>query len=195
MIATRSKVRCQATSRRLSAAARGWAAVSLALTLLNSLSAASGSEVEKWSDWKFLLGTWVAVDSNGVPGKASEGGTSFTIDLQGAVLVRKNHAAYPAAKDRPAATHDDLMIFHRVGDSVRAEYFDSEGHQISYVATFEAASNIWTLVSEIKVGTPRYRFTYARNSLQDLKVKFEIAPPNSPEDFKTYVDGMLRRQQ
>jgi len=157
--------------------------------LLGQMGTAAESNVEKWADWKFLLGSWVAVDSNGVPGQASEGGTTFTTDLQGAVLVRKNLAVYPATKDRSAAIHDDLTIFNRTGDSVRADYFDSEGHQIRYIATFDAASNTWTLISEIIAGVPRYRFSYAQISPEDLKLKFEIAQPNAPDSFKTYVEG------
>ena len=35
---------------------------------------------------------------------------TFELDLQGKVLVRRNHSEYPATKDRPTYVHEDPMI-------------------------------------------------------------------------------------
>lgn len=64
-----------------------------------------------WNAFKFLIGEWVG-EGTGAPGEGT-GGFSFSYDLQNTVLVRKNFANYPATKDRPAFTHDDLMIVYQ----------------------------------------------------------------------------------
>jgi len=54
---------------------------------------------------------------------------TFELSLNGRVIVRKNHAEYPATKDRPIVTHDDLMIIFAdaVTKQLRGFYTDSEG--------------------------------------------------------------------
>ena len=61
----------------------------------------------------------------------------LNFDLKDKVLVRKNHAEYPATKDRPAVTHDDLMIVYveATTKQLRAFYTDSEGNTINYLVT------------------------------------------------------------
>lgn len=158
------------------------------LTGFRAQAAGSG-----WDDWKGLLGNWVAADSAGKPGKASGGDCSFTMELQGATIVRKNHAGYPATKDRPASNHDDLMvIFHR-GDAVRAAYYDSEGHEINYSAAFKASEKSWTFLSDSTPGAPRYRLTYTQASPTELKLRFEVAAPDKPDAFHTYIEATLKR--
>jgi len=148
-----------------------------------------------WDDWKPLLGSWTAADSSGAPGKASAGLCSFSLDLQDHVMVRKNHAEYPAANGRPATAHDDFMIIFQRGTAVRAFYYDSEGHEIDYAASWNERSRTWQFLSDAFHGAPRYRLIYTLVSPQELKLKFEIAPPGKPEDFKTYIEASLQRKR
>jgi hypothetical protein len=147
-----------------------------------------------WDDWKALLGDWVGVDSAGKPGKASDGCCSFSLDLQGKVILRKNHAEYPASEDRPAAVHDDWMVLFRRGVAVRAFYYDSEGHEINYAASFDAKEKAWRFLSDPLADTPRYRLTYTQVSPQHLKLKFEVAPPGKPDAFQTYIEAALQKR-
>src|SRR5262249_18499781 len=57
-----------------------------------------------------LLGRWVADADQQSPGVT--GWSTFEREAQGRVIVRKNHAEYPAANDRPASSHDDLMVIY-----------------------------------------------------------------------------------
>ena len=164
------------------------------LTAATFGASAQSSGKNKWSDFEGLLGNWVAADSSGAPGKANGGACSFSLDLQGAVIVRKNHADYPAPGGRPASTHDDLMvIFHR-GDAVLANYHDSEGHEIAYAVIAKPVEKTWTFVSDAAAGAPRYRLTYTGVSLTELKLKFEMAQPDKPDAFRTYIEATLKRQ-
>ncbi len=47
--------------------------------------------------------------------------------------------------------------------------------------------------SEPVPAAPRFRLTYARVAEDVVDVTFEIAPPGSPDAFKTYVSGRSKR--
>jgi len=75
-----------------------------------------------WAPLAFLLGVWLG-EGGGDPGQGT-GWFSFLPDLQGKILVRKNHADYPASADWPAFAHDDLLIVYKdvLGGALRAIY-------------------------------------------------------------------------
>jgi hypothetical protein len=132
---------------------------------------------------QFLAGDWVAVSK---PGEGT-GSFSFTPDVQGSILVRRNHSENPAANGRPAGIHDDLMVVFHEGSPavVRAIYFDSEGHTIRYTADVAAAGQV-TFVSDASAPGPRFRLSYASHRDGTLDGKFEVAPPGKPDAFATY---------
>src|SRR5438552_15825895 len=122
----------------------------LFLVLLCSLTAGSGMatatiDQDVWAPLQFLFGEWEGADNSG----AGSGHFSFTVDLQRKVVVRHNHAQYPPANGRPAYVHDDLMIVYVEGEptSLKAIYFDTEGHVIRYVGQITASAQV-TFVSE-----------------------------------------------
>src|SRR5712692_4440664 len=78
-------------------------------TFLFSLTA----KADDWGPLQFLVGQWTG-EGGGEPGQGS-GSFSFTPDLQGKILVRKNVAEYPPSKEKPAYRHDDLMVIYRDG--------------------------------------------------------------------------------
>jgi len=71
----------------------------------------------------------------------------------------------------------------------RADYYDNEGHVIRYAVDFSADGNTCTFVSDASVSQPRFRLTYRNVRGGQIAIKFEIAPPKQPNDFKTYVAG------
>jgi len=116
----------------------------LSLSVILSASPSSfpqSKQNSSWDAWQFLIGEWVS-EGGGAPGQAT-GGFSFNLDLQGRILVRKNHADYPATKDRPAFSHDDLMIVYpeSEGKPARAIYFDSD-RRASFFA-LSSPSALW----------------------------------------------------
>lgn len=145
-----------------------------------------------WSGFKFLIGDWIG-EGSGAPGEGS-GTITFYLALDDQILVRKNHAEYPAANGRPAFTHDDVTIHYRENNSVRAIYFDNEGHTIHYSAAFSPDSSALILTSDINQAAPRFRFTYQKIENGRLKVTFEIAPPGKPDEFKKYVEGIVKKK-
>ncbi len=167
----------------------------LSLMLAGTLAVHSqGRPSADLSPLKFLLGEWVA-EGGGSPGEAT-GEFSHTMDLQGSVMVRRNHADYPATAARPAFSHDDLMIvFGAAGGSLQAEYFDNEGHVIHYAVHVCPSGDSAVFVSEASLQAPRFRFTYIKEGADTLKTLFEIAPPGKPEAFSLYVAGVAHRKQ
>ncbi|HEX7077913.1 MAG TPA: hypothetical protein VF363_05795 [Candidatus Eisenbacteria bacterium] len=134
----------------------------------------------------FLLGDWRAGANAGAPGQGS-GGCAFRLDLQDRVIVRTNHAEYPAAGGRPAVVHDDLMVIYPGdGGALRADYYDNEGHVIRYGVT-AAAEGVVTFLSDASAPGPRYRLTYRRGNGVVVEGRFEMAPPDKPDEFKTYT--------
>lgn len=156
------------------------------LTLTAALGAAAD---DGFKPVEFLIGDWIG-EGSGSPGQGS-GGFSLSYDLDGKILVRRSISDYPAANGRPAAHHEDLMIVYPE-PSLRAVYFDNEGHVIHYAV--HAQSNGVQFISEPSKKEPRYRLTYTKQDDGGVLIDFAIAPPGRPEGFKSYVAGTVRRK-
>jgi len=168
----------------------------VALTLLLpclSLEAQQPRPANDWKDFEFLVGEW-AWSGGGQPGQG-KGPSTFRPELNGTVLVRRTHLDYPATKERAAFAHDDLLyIYHDPADnSLRAIFFDGEGHVIRYAMTKVSGGNSVEFVSDAAPGGTRCRMTYARAGADSVTEKFEIAPPGKPNDFATYVEFTAER--
>jgi hypothetical protein len=146
------------------------------------------AEDDRWKDFRFLIGNWVS------EAKPGAGTGKFTLEpgLEGKVLVRRNFADLPAAKGRPAEKHEDLMVIYPESSrQFRADYYDSEGHVIHYSVAPTDSGLVFT--SPASAG-PRFRLTYTRAENSTVRVKFEIAPPGKASQFRTYLEGTVRRQ-
>jgi hypothetical protein len=160
----------------------------LAFLLLVSLTGAAQrpSPAPDWKPLDFLVGDWIGKGGGG-PDQGS-GNFSFHFDLEKHVLVRRNVADYPAANDRPAYHHEDLMVIYREDRSrdLLADYFDTEGHVIRYQVQPNEPSNTAVFISDASTNSPRFRLTYKKVA-EGLQGTFEIAPPGKPEEFKLYL--------
>jgi len=170
-------------------------AVFCALPLITLLLVASRQRASQdlWADWKFQLGDWNTQNSSRVPGQASKGGFSLTAELDGEILVRKNHAEYPTTEGRPAFSHEDLMIIYHDGGVTKAYYDYSEGHIIHYDVTVSPDKKEIVFLSEKGAAGPQYRLTYDDFEAGAVKVLFEIAPADKPGQFATYVEAVVHR--
>jgi hypothetical protein len=172
-----------------------WRIVLLALTLnpFLSLQAQQPRSSNEWKDFDFLCGEWAWV-GGGKPGQG-KGVSTFRPELDGTVLVRRTHLDYPATKERAAFGHDDLLyIYHDPQDnSLRAIFFDGGGHVIRYAVTVASDGNSVEFLSDAAPAGTRCRMTYARTGPDAVTEKFEIAPPDKPNDFATYVEFNAKR--
>jgi len=169
------------------------AKIFLIVILIGSLSNVfSQSTKNDWSLFQFLIGEWLG-EGSGKPGETI-GSSIFSFDLQNKVLIRKSYADYPAANNRPSFRHDDLMIVYQEKKSIKAIYFDNEGHVINYSVSLSQDLNTITFVSDINPTVPRFRFVYTKNGENTMKISFEFAPPGKPEEFSKYLDGVLKKK-
>ena len=159
--------------------------LTLVLALVFS-AAASAAEGPPLAPLDFLLGNWEA----NAPG-SGVGTTTFERKLGNKVVVRTNHADYAATKERPATSHDDLMVIYAAPDgAIRATYYDSEGHVIDY--TVETADGSAVFTSETQPGMGRFRLTYKLTYAGIVSGEFEIAPPAEPQGFKSYLTWTMK---
>jgi hypothetical protein len=166
----------------------------LAAALVAVSSSASGQQpaapaVAPLSPVAFLLGTWDAVpDATGATGSCT-----FAMNLQDRVIVRTNHANTPAANGQPASAHDDLMVIYVEGAALKADYYDSEAHQIRYVVS-ASGPNRAVFLAEATAGAPGYRLTYWLDAPGIVKGQFEVAQPGKPGVFTTYLSWSMKKR-
>ncbi len=146
-----------------------------------------------WSRWQPFLGEWQG-EGGGQPGQGI-GGFTFSADLRGRVLVRRNSAEYPATADMPAFSHEDLMVVYREADSTRALYVDNEGHVIHYGVTFSPDSASIIYLSAGVPAEPQYRLTTTILRPGSVRITFEIARPGTVRVFTKYLEATAIRKK
>jgi hypothetical protein len=168
--------------------------VTVAALLCLGIAGSTQETTSGWGLFEYLLGDWVG-EGGGQPGQGT-GEFSFLPGLQNRILVRKSYAAYLPTKDRPASQHDDLTVIYKESDgaSLRAIYFDNEGHVINYSITFSSDQKTIEFVSDALPLSPRFRLTYVKTGSNTLTLRFEIAPPGKPDSFSTYIEAKAKRK-
>jgi len=163
----------------------------LFLLIFSCLQSGQSPSPHDWKDFEFVQGEWNWA-GGGVPGQG-KGVSIFRPELSGTVLVRKTHLDYPATKARPAFSHDDLIYVYRhpEDNSLRAIFFDGQGHVILYRVTVSPAAV--EFLSEAAPDGTRCRMTYRRAAGDSVTEKFEIAPRGKPDEFATYVEFVATR--
>jgi hypothetical protein len=107
------------------------------------------------------------------------------------VLVRRDFSEYPASSTRPAFRHEGLTVFSRSpSGAVRAHFDDNEGHSIDYDVVIRGDSIV--LTSGASPNLPTFRLTYEAINA-GYTVRFEMAAPDAPGDFRTYASGAIHR--
>lgn len=170
-------------------------ALAVSSLFISALSFGQAPAKPDWSGWNFMVGEWTAAQTGGQLGQTSSASFSLKPDLQGAVLLRRNHAEYPASNGRPAIVHDDLMTIYQENGATKAFYVDSEGQTIRYDVNIFPDKKKVVMMSEKVENTPRFRLTYSVPRLDALNITFEIAPPGKTDEFKVYVQGIVERKK
>ncbi|HKR26683.1 MAG TPA: hypothetical protein VJS11_04480 [Acidobacteriaceae bacterium] len=158
------------------------------------VAAAQQTPPVPWQPVKFLLGHWVG-EGNSETEQAGAGSCSFEPDLQNKVLIRRNHAEYPAADGHPAIAHDDLMVIYPDAalHQLRAFYTDNEGHVIHYTVTAGSDGLTAVFLGDTEPGHARYRLTYALTQSAHMTITLEMAASDKPDQFRKIIDGKMRR--
>ena len=169
------------------------AVISLVLALVFAGSQASAQKTDPWASYRFLVGTWTG-EGTGQPGSTT-GTATFAFELDGRILVRTGRTSVPASAQGPAYAHEDKLVVYRDAPSqpMRAIYWDNEDHTIEYEVSVSADGKAVTFVSRPSAAAPRFRLVYTQLNAERVDVKFEMAPPGSPDAFKVYTQGITRR--
>lgn len=149
---------------------------------------AQAPTADPFAPLRFLLGTWVG-EGGGRPGQTS-GKATFTLELDGRVLVRRSYAETPAEPGRPGARHEDRVTVYPEGGRLRALYADNEGHVTHYTVSGTPEGAVF--LGDPGPG-PRFRLTYRRTGADTVALAFDIAPPGKPDAFTTYLQATTRR--
>lgn len=160
-----------------------------AMATMVKAQTASADALKKYS---LLFGEWV---SDGKPGEGS-GFFSFTPDLDNRVIVRKNHVSFPATAGKPAFTHDDLLLLYaeQPGKLDHALYTDNEDHVIHYTVTASEDGRNIVFQSVPKPNMPLFKLLYSFTDAAHVDVSFQIAQPNAPDVFHTYLTGKAHKK-
>lgn len=130
-----------------------------------------------------------------LPGGASTstGMVSFAFELNGKVLVRRNLTELsPISGEGPSQFHEDLLlVYQEQGDaSLKAIFFDNEGHTIHYSVTVPSPSRV--VFESLGGGKAlRFRLTHALSADGTLSTELATAPPGG--EFKVYTQGVTRK--
>ena len=136
-------------------------------------------------DW--LVGHWTAEPTK----DGATGGFDIVREAGDKVLVRHNHADYPAASGRPASHHEDLTVIYFDGP-LRAEYWDSEGHAIHYAGSVDKDGAV--IFTDTATAGAHYRLTLKPKGPKGLEGKFEVEPPGAAS-FATYLSWTATRAE
>ncbi len=154
---------------------------------------APAQKPDVWAPYRFLVGTWTGA-AKGQPGNTM-GTATFAFELDGRILVRKSRTEVPASARGPAYVHEDRLVVFREapGQPMRAIYWDNEDHTIEYDVSAAPDGKVVTLVSKAQPSTQRFRLVYTQLDSSRVDVKFEMAPPGSPDAFTVYLEGVTRK--
>jgi len=135
----------------------------------------------------FLQGTWQANNVHGGSGAEGSGDYSFVRELRGHVLAR--HGAYANCKGPQDfdCAHQDLLYVYAddTSQSLKAIFFDNEGHVIHYgVTTPDATTAVF--LSDSAIPGPQFRLTYSLKGAT-MSGKFEIKMPGQG-DWHSYLE-------
>jgi hypothetical protein len=160
----------------------------LAVTLLfsSTISAQTPTKANPFQALAFLEGTWDAKVQNNATVKES-GRYSFGRELDGHVFAR--HGTTDPNCKAPAnfdCAHSDLLYVFSDGpdSSLKAIYFDNEGHVIHYAVTMPTPNSV-VFLSAPGQG-PQFRLSYELAS-GVMTGKFQMLMPGQSE-WRTYLE-------
>lgn len=150
------------------------------------LAQAESSAADPLSSLQFLEGTWQA-QATGAGGAATSGRYTFALELGGHVLARHStsdpNCKGPVSFD---CEHRDLLYVFEDEDakSLKAIYFDSEGHVIHYRVSVPAPNSV-VFESESAAG-PRFRLAYELRAGR-MNGRFQMQAPGA-HDWHSYLE-------
>ncbi|MCI3133155.1 hypothetical protein [Phenylobacterium aquaticum] len=139
----------------------------------------------------FLMGDWGGQGQVADTGGTSSGRSSFTPEVGGTVLLRRDHTDLLDAVGKSQGGFDQLMWIYSERGAVRADYADGQ-HIIHYDRATVSPGRAVTFFSVAQAGAPTFRLAYTLAGPDVLRVSFGMAAPGQ-SDFHDIAQGELRR--
>ena len=151
-----------------------------ALTMMLLVACPSVAAPDPLAALNFLVGTWSATTSGGSANATQSGSYTFARELKDHVLVRHGTAADCTGPANYDCSHGDILyVYTDDGSSLKAIYFDNEGHVIRYDVTTPAEGTA-VFLSPADSGKPQFRLTYTLNGAL-MAGTFAVRPPGQTE--------------
>lgn len=155
---------------------------------------AASIKSDAFQNVRFLQGEWSAATpgTSGTP--AVVGSYVFRMELGEHVLARHSSSASCQAPVDFDCEHGDLLYIYveEPGHSLKAIYFDNEGHVIHYHVSTPAADSVVFLSDPANPG-PRFRLSYELKH-EVMSGKFQIQMPGQSE-WKSYLEWSGEKKQ
>jgi hypothetical protein len=154
----------------------------VALSLLSIACLSAQPDSSPLKPLAFLEGTWGAKTELGA---TSSGTYTFAKELAGHILARHS---VPANCNGPAGfncDHTDLLFIYPDGESLKAIYFDNEGHVIHYTVSTPSPTTA-VFLSDPSAPGPQFRLVYERKDAV-MSGKFQMRMPGQTE-WKSYLE-------
>jgi hypothetical protein len=161
--------------------------LSLVLLLTSPLLAQGSAAPGSWKALGFLEGTW-AGKTQGSRGASTSGKYTFQRELDGHILAR--HSTNDPGCKGPVGfdcQQSDLLYVYEdaPSKSLKAIYFDNEGHVIHYdVSTPDATTAVF--LSDASQSGPRFRLLYELKG-SVMTGRFQVQMPGQTE-WKSYLE-------
>jgi uncharacterized protein YaiE (UPF0345 family) len=144
------------------------------------------ANTNQWSALAFLEGTWDAKASSSKEA-AETGSYTFRLELQDHILARHGDISQCKGSSSFDCDHNDLLYLYHDGSNqtLKAIYFDNEGHVINYDVTTPSSTSAVFLSDGSQPG-PQFRLTYELKS-QVMYGAFQMKMPGQ-QDWKSYLE-------
>ena len=144
-------------------------------------------------DIGFLVGHWSSSTPSKVvdTGETSTGQISFTPEVGGSVLLRKDHVSLHDRSGKPAGGFDIIMMIYPEAGTLHADYSDGQ-HVIHYTSALVTPGRSVAFTSAASSGVPRFRLSYTLLSPTTLDIDFSMAPPGDGT-FHPIATGAAQR--
>jgi hypothetical protein len=141
----------------------------------------------------FLIGHWSAPTKGKVAetGGSSTGESTFTPEVGGSVLLRKDHVSLYDAAGRATGGFDIMMMIYPESGGIHADYADGD-HIIHYASASVVPGHAVTFVSASSPAAPTFKLSYVLSSPKVIDIDFSMAAPGST-DFHPIATGSMTR--
>jgi len=145
----------------------------------------------------FLVGNWDSGEGKVADtGGTSKGGSAFTVESDGAAILRRDHTELFDKAGKPAGGFHQTMLIYSDNDRLKADYVDGEGHAIHYTMVQVVAGKSVTFMgtNDAQDRGPAFKLSYEMKAPGTLAVIFGMTAPAGSE-FRPIASGTLSRVQ